>query len=439
MEDAATIGLWAMAVADFKANTWLFLSMPFTSGVIGYVTNVIAIKMMFYPLNFWGIKPPYLGWQGIIPRKAGKMASIACDTLVPRLITEREIFDRLDPNRVAAEIEKPILALVDQLMEQIMVEYEPTLWESLPQAMRNLIIKRIQDDAPDVVAEIMREIRNNIETVFDLKDMVVTTLIRDRTLINTIFQETGKQEFRFIGNSGFYFGFLFGIFQMIGWMFYKADWQLPFFGLIVGYATNWIALEMIFRPLHPKRIGPMMVHGLFFKRQKEISYDYARLIADQIVTPSNIIEAVLKGPYADRVFTMMAKHIKRTIDDQSGIAKPFVAWTVGTRRYIEMKETAVERIVAKLPETVRAIDAYAKEAMDLADTLAKRLEVLPAPEFEGMLRPAFKEDEWILIAVGAALGFLVGLGQVTVFTLFGNEPEVARTAMQTLASLVGLG
>jgi len=25
-----------------------------------------------------------------------------------------------------------------------------------------------------------------------------------------------------------------------------------------------------------------------------------------------------------------------------------------------------------------------------------------------MLRPAFKEDEWSLIAVGAALGFLVG-------------------------------
>jgi len=31
-----------------------------------------------------------------------------------------------------------------------------------------------------------------------------------------------------------------------------------------------------------------------------------------------------------------------------------------------------------------------------------------------MLRPVFKEDEWILIAVGAALGFLVGELQVFV-------------------------
>ncbi|HEY0975244.1 MAG TPA: DUF445 domain-containing protein [Solimonas sp.] len=434
--EAASAGIFAAAWAAFKADIWLYLSMPITSGIIGYVTNVIAIKMMFYPLDFIGIKPPFLGWQGIIPRKAGKMASIACDTLVPRLVSEREIFDRLDPERVANEIEKPILALVDQMMDEIMREYEPTLWETLPITMREIIIRRIKADAPEVVTQIMDEIRNNIEQVFDLKDMVVTTLVRDKQLINTVFQETGKQEFKFIGNSGFYFGFLFGIFQMIGWAFYQADWQLPAFGLIVGYLTNWIALEMIFRPHTPLRVGPMVIQGLFFKRQKEISRDYARLIADEIVTPSNIIEGVLKGPYADRVFSMIAKHIKRTIDEQSGFARPFVAWTVGTKRYISMKETAVTRIVAKLPETVRSIDRYAKEAMDLTNTLAGRLEVLPAPEFEGMLRPAFKEDEWILIAVGAALGFLVGVGQVIAFKLLSSTNASAE-AVSSLLRVLG--
>lgn len=38
-------------------------------------------------------------------------------------------------------------------------------------------------------------------------------------------------------------------------------------------------------------------------------------------------------------------------------------------------------------------------------------ELTPA-EFESLLRPAFQQDEWILIAVGAALGFLVGELQV---------------------------
>ncbi len=429
--------MFAAAWADFQTNMWLYLSMPITSGIVGYVTNVVAIKMMFLPLEFVG-KPPFLGWQGIVPRKAGKMATIACNTIVPRLVSEQEIFERLDPKRVTDEISGPILQLVDQIVEEVMYEYEPTLWETLPATAKNIIIKRVKEDAPEVVEEVMANIRENVTEMFDLTDMVVTTLVRDKSLINKIFQETGRSEFVFIGRSGFYFGFLFGIFQMIGWTFYKADFQLPLFGLIVGYLTNFIALKMIFRPQLPIRIGRITIQGLFHKRQPEVSRDYAGLIAEEIVTPSNIIEAVLKGPYADRVFNMIAKNVKKVIDDQSGLAKPFVAWTVGTRRYIEMKNLAVERIVENLPDAVRSVDAYAKEAMDIASTLSERLSALPPPDFEGMLRPAFEEDEWILIAVGAALGFLVGVGQVLVFKLLASPPPGATEAMMTIGSMVGL-
>lgn len=422
------------AIANFRADLWLYLSMPFTSGIIGYVTNVIAIKMMFYPVEFFGIKAPYLGWQGIIPRKAGKMAAIATDSIVPRLVSEKEIFERLDPVRVAAEIEKPIIALVDQLVDEIMHEYEPTLWQTLPQGLRDIVVRRVQRDAPSVVAQVMRELSDNVSNMFDLKDMVVSTLMRDKALMNTMFQETGRKEFRFIGNSGFYFGFLFGIGQMIGWMFYQANWQLPVFGLVVGYATNWIALKMIFRPIHPVRVGPMVLQGLFFKRQKEVSRDFGKLVADEIVTPSHIIEAVLKGPHADRMFDMIGKHVQRTIDEQSGIARPFVIWTIGSRRYAQMKALAVQRLVRHLPAAVAHVDDYAKETMDIARVLSERMGVLPPPEFESMLRPAFQEDEWILIAVGAVLGFLVGLGQVLLFAWFGSVSTAG--SVETVSALL---
>ena len=42
------------------------------------------------------------------------------------------------------------------------------------------------------------------------------------------------------------------------------------------------------------------------------------------------------------------------------------------------------------------------------------MQELTPEEFEGVLRPAFKQDEWILITVGAVLGFLVGELQSTV-------------------------
>ena len=40
------------------------------------------------------------------------------------------------------------------------------------------------------------------------------------------------------------------------------------------------------------------------------------------------------------------------------------------------------------------------------------MQELSEEEFEGVLRPVFRQEEWILIFVGALLGFLVGELQV---------------------------
>jgi uncharacterized membrane protein YheB (UPF0754 family) len=272
---------------------------------------------------------------------------------------------------------------------------------------------------PAIVAEIMTELRTNIERMYDLKDMVITNLTRDKALLNTIFQEVGYAEFKFIARSGIYFGGLFGLVQMIVWVFFQAWWLLPAFGLAVGYATNWLALQMIFNPKEIMRIGPFNVQGLFMKRQEEVAGDYGRLVAAEVLTPANIIEGVLKGPYSDKVFAMIGRHVQKAIDEQTSFAKPFVTFTVGTQNYIQMKQSAVERIITRMPDALHHIEDYADDALDLQNTLTTRLQGLSPDEFEGMLRPAFEQDEWILIAVGAALGFMVGVFQLVV--LFGDQ------------------
>ncbi|MEQ8799530.1 MAG: DUF445 family protein [Salinisphaeraceae bacterium] len=420
--------------ADFLANPLVYLSMPVISAIVGYGTNVVAIYMMFHPLEFIGVYKPILGWQGIIPRRAAKMAGISVDTITEKLIDQKEIFERLDPERIAEELEGPLNNMVEDITNQVMREHQPTLWESLPNVVKNQIYKRINREMPEIVAEIMAELKTNIEQMYDLKDMVITNLTRDKALLNTIFQEVGYAEFKFIARSGIYFGGLFGVVQMIVWLFFQEWWLLPAFGLAVGYATNWLALQMIFNPKEVFRIGPFNIQGLFMKRQEEVAADYGRLVSQEIITPANIIEAVLKGPYSDKVFAMIGRHVQKAIDEQTSIAKPFVTFTVGTQNYIRMKNSAVARIIDNMPDALKHVEAYADDALDLQNTLMTRLQALSPEEFEGMLRPAFEQDEWILIAVGAALGFMVGVFQLVV--LFGDEMGITGGGGQAAVMLL---
>ncbi|HUM51267.1 MAG TPA: DUF445 family protein [Chitinophagales bacterium] len=407
-----------ITLADFKEHWWLYLSMPIIASVIGYATKIVAIKMMFEPLEFFGIKP-FLGWQGIIPRKAVQMSTIACDTLTSRLITPKEIFARLDPKRVAEELEKPMLPIVEKITHDVMSHYQPGLWESIPENVKKLLIKRIQQESPDMVAKLMEQTKNNLDEVFDLKDMVITNLTKDKKLLNKIFLESGEKEFDFIRNSGIYFGFLIGLVQMIVWMLTQEPLIMPIFGLFTGWFTDWLALKMIFDPKEEKKyLGIFKWQGLFFKRQKEVASAYGALIAKEVLTPSNMIESILKGKLSDNLFTMIQQNVQKMVDEQAGVLKPVVVFAVGSAKYKNMKEAITERMVEQLPAALKHMEKYAEDAMDIQNTLVTKMQELTPEEFEGVLRPAFKQDEWILITVGAVLGFMVGELQVLLMEHF---------------------
>ena len=403
--------MFEQVIADFQADMWLYISIPFISGIIGYVTKVVAIQMMFSPMEFVGIKP-FLGWQGIVPRKAEKMAMISVDLMTSKLIKPSEIFARLDPQRIAKEIEVPMMAAAEDIVRDVAQQYQPGLWEGMPEFARQKIINRVKAESPAVVAAIMQEVKNNTDKYFDIKHMVLTNLMKDKALLNDIFKKVGKQEFRFFSNAGFYFGFGIGLIQMVCWLVFKQPWMLPAFGGFVGFFSDWIALQMMFRPQLPTKFMGFTFQGLFLKRQKEVAADYAALISKQLLTPANMIEELFRGAFSDRIMELVHKNVKRLVDEQAGVARPLVVYAVGSQRYIEMKNVVAERILQKMPETMKYVEAYAEDAMDVRNTLVNRMQDLTPQEFEGMLRPAFKEDEWSLIAVGAILGFLVGEMQI---------------------------
>ncbi len=405
---------------DLAEHWYIDLSIPVVAAIIGYVTKLVAIRMMFQPLEFVGIRP-YLGWQGIVPRRAARMASIAVDTMTRDLISASEVVARLDPERIAQEIAEPMRRASEEITREIMAEYQPGLWEAMPEPMRRLLICRVQAETPRMVREVLSEIRSDVDSVFDLREMVVRNLVTDKALLNRIFQEAGRKEFRFIARSGIYFGGTIGLLQMVLWLLFHQPLIMPAFGLLVGWFTDWLALKMIFNPKEPIRVLGVEWQGLFLKRRKEVAADYGALIADEIITPRKVIEAVLKGPLSDRVFAMVRRQVQASLDRNTGLAKPLVVMTVGSTRYQEMKRAITAKVMARMPETMTYVEDYARESMDVRNLLIEKMQALDELQFEALIRPAFEQDEWILITVGALLGFIMGEVQALVLEHFTSR------------------
>jgi uncharacterized membrane protein YheB (UPF0754 family) len=405
---------------DLVSHWYIDFSIPVVAAIIGYVTKLVAIRMMFRPLEFVGFKP-YFGWQGIVPRRAARMASIAVDTMTRDLISASEVVSRLDPERVAQEIAEPMRQATEDITREILGELQPGLWDALPQPVRQLTVARMEAESPNLVRGVLADIQRDVDAVFDLKSMVITNLVTDKALLNRIFQEAGRKEFRFIARSGIYFGGTIGLLQMTLWVAFHEPLIMPAFGLMVGWFTDWLALKLIFNPKRPINIFGYTLQGLFLKRRKEVAADYGALIADELITAHKVIEAIVHGPLSDRVFNMVSKQVQAALDRTVGPARPLMSVTIGTARYQRIKNTISEKVIERLPETMTYVEDYARESMDVRNLLIEKMQQLDELQFEALIRPAFEQDEWILITVGALLGFFMGEAQALVLEHFASK------------------
>ncbi len=399
-------------------DLWKYVSIPFVAGFVGWGTNWAAIQLTFLPLEFIGRKP-YLGWQGIIPSKAARMAGIFVDSTMVKLGTLPELFEQMEPAKIAAQIEKVILPRLESYTDEILSSENPNLWRRTPELIRQQIYQRIRARFPQLVQNLMAEASESIEELIDFKHMITERLINDRGLLNRLFLESGDKEFKFIVRSGLYFGFLFGLIQLLVWILYPAAWVLPVFGLLVGYATNWIALNIIFRPLHPKKLGPWTLQGLFLKRQEEVAGVWCELVTREIVNVRSIIYAMVRGSKSENTEALIKKHMEPIVYEAVGpILDLPTRLTVGQKSLDEMMSRVGEKSITVSTNPFDDWHFNKERALIVERLLRQRMVELPADQFQDLLRPCFQEDELKLILVGAVLGFLAGLGQL--FLVFGG-------------------
>ena len=92
------------------------------------------------------------------------------------------------------------------------------------------------------------------------------------------------------------------------------------------------------------------------------------------LTPKNILEFVLTGTLSDRLYEMVNQTIKKTIDGQVGLAKPLVIMTLGGEKYQELKHSASMKIIERLPDTLKNIETYVGNALDIKNTIVSKMQ-----------------------------------------------------------------
>ena len=193
--------------------SWKTWTVPLIGAFIGWVTNWLAIKMLFRPRK--PVKILFVTFQGIFPKNKPRIAE-KLGTIVQRdLINFEDINDRLqDPEAINNFKEEIAIRVDNAIRDRIMKNafLDAIIPEQLIQSIHKTIVDEIGANLPKVIKSSMLKIEQKLDIQTIVRNKV--ELFSDEKLEQLLLDITAK-EFTFIEIIGAVLGFLIGIIQLL--------------------------------------------------------------------------------------------------------------------------------------------------------------------------------------------------------------------------------
>lgn len=424
------------------------VSFPIFSAAAGWLTNWTGVLMLFWPLLFRGIRIPgldvlypylprrvqvlptfsedgsRLGFQGFIPARAEKMASICVDKALLRIGSPRDFIHELDLDGIADYVAALARKQVKSIVDEVMNRENPDLWNAVPRAMRQLIYQRVERELPELTGKAFDSLGDNVDQLIDVKGFVIRYLQENPQILKDLTTTIAAPELKFmvrIGLLGAPFGLLLALYLHIhsdipvwGWV---PSWVIVLAAsALIGVVVNIIAVRVVFTPGDPQpRYKYIWKQALLAKRQPQAATDLAHILAYQVLTLPNLSNELLNGPNGDKTRLLLEQLISDEIHRQLGRTTSVVRAAFGRRQFDNLKVGAAGAAVGLAPSLVEDADFIREQAENIDEFAARKLQQLTPGEFMEMFYASVEQDAWLLYLHGAALGLLVGATHLLIF------------------------
>ena len=193
-------------------NIIRILILAVIGGLIGYITNVIAIKLIFRPIN--PIKLPILNIEiiGMIPKRKTEIATNIAKVVEEQFISVDEITD----NIITEQDKQHIIDYIKVRVKLILSEKMTLIPSTIRNLVQNYVSEIIEDEIREGIDELSEEMIIKTKNRINIKEIIENKINElDLYELETIILQIVKNELRHIEVLGLILGFFIGIVQGI--------------------------------------------------------------------------------------------------------------------------------------------------------------------------------------------------------------------------------
>lgn len=187
--------------------------MTIVGGIIGWITNVLAIKMLFRPLKPLKIPLTNINIQGLIPRRRSEIAISIGDAVENELIKVNDIIEQFvtteNKSELIHSIKRRVLTAVDLKIPSII----PT---SIKLKLLDYIGEQIDAGAEDIIERTIDDLKNKANEKIKIGQLVADKINEfELVKIEEMILKLAKRELKHIEILGGVLGAVIGLMQGI--------------------------------------------------------------------------------------------------------------------------------------------------------------------------------------------------------------------------------
>lgn len=187
------------------------LMMTLIGGLIGYITNVVAVKMLFRPLNPFRV--PLIGWeiQGLIPKRRSDIAKSIGETVANDLVSVEELIDKLIEDADKTAMIEMAKTRIVEMADKNMPPMIPGMFKG---AILNYVADAVDKNAESVMNELSEKLIHQATEKIDIAQMVKEKIDEfDLLKLEELILNISSKELKHIEILGGVLGVLIGFVQ----------------------------------------------------------------------------------------------------------------------------------------------------------------------------------------------------------------------------------
>ncbi len=190
-----------------------YVLLPLISAAIGWLTNFLAVKMLFHPRN--PIKIGGLNLQGIFPKRKPILAERLSKTITTQLISIDEIMAEAPTMGSDTYLTRKIDNAIDRyLKKELPKNLNPIIAPFISRRRLGIIKKSIKVEIESLIPELKAHYLGEISNI-DLEKLIYDKILNfPNEQLEALLMAVLKKELRFIELVGAIVGFLIGMVQI---------------------------------------------------------------------------------------------------------------------------------------------------------------------------------------------------------------------------------